>query len=204
MLCQFHQEEGENVSTGDEGTRTYGAVKCPNCGEVNLSNARHCSSCGYALSGSFSQKKAKRSTATVKVPQKKDAKELVSSAFYLALYIGWSLFSIFLTGYAYGFLASFGLVAVFASAILFLHLFAPVAVGLRFVEKKAYGTVVFVCWLILSFFNATGILAVVSGLGMLGALAVTIFAWIVIVLVYALINNMFFDFPFGGKQPVKP
>jgi hypothetical protein len=129
---------------------------------------------------------------------------LVATPLKVAISPAIRLFSIFLTGYAYGFLASFGLVAVFASAILFLHLFAPVAVGLKFVEKKAYGTVVFVCWLISSFFNATGILAVVSGLGMLGALAVTILAWIVIALVYALINSMFFDFPFGGKQPVKP
>jgi len=204
MLYQFHQEEGENVSTGDDETRVYGTVKCPNCGEVNVSNARHCSGCGYTLSSSFPQKKAKRPTATAKVSQKKDAKDLVSSAFYIALSIGWSLFSFFLTGYAYGLLVPFGLVAVFASAILFLHLFAPVAVGLRFVKKKAYGTAVFVCWLILSFFNATSIFAFVSGLGMWGALAVTIFAWIVIVLVYALINSMFFDLPFGGKQPVKP
>jgi ribosomal protein L32 len=186
--------QGKLMSSRDKGTKVYGAQVCPNCGEASSANAKYCAHCGCVLSVPFSskqirkpQKIAKRSTL--------NAKEVISKAFYFGLGIGWVLFSIFVSIWVYSILISFGLIALVISLLSFLHLFAPIVILGNLVRKENYGAIVFACWLVLSLFNATSIFSLSSDLGIYASLAMTVFAWIIIVLTYAFINNMIFSFP---------
>lgn len=180
----------------DEGTRMYGIVKCRKCGYDNRFNARYCSSCGHAFTVATMGGQIKKSKMSKSIPRMKRWKENISKAFSVLLVVGWSLFSLFAAGAAFTFLAPLGLASFFLSAILFLYLFAPVAIWGDLIKRRNYGAIVFVCWFILSVVVAIGTFDLVLGLGMAGAVAVTIFVWIISAVIFAFLNSILFDFPF--------
>jgi hypothetical protein len=182
------------MSSRDNGTKVYGAQVCPNCGEVDSAGAKYCAHCGYALSVPSSPKKTRKPQKIAK-RSALNTKEVISKAFYFSLGIGWILFSIFVSIWVYSILISFGSIALVISVLSFLHLSAPIIILGNLIRKENYGAIVFVCWLVLSLFNATGIYSLSSDLGIYASLAMTILVWIVIVLIYAFINNMIFSFP---------
>ena len=182
------------MSSRDKRTKIYGAQVCPNCGEANSATAKYCAHCGNALSVPSSRKQIKKPQMTSK-RLTLNAKEVISKAFYFGLGIGWVLFSIFASIWVYGILIPFGWIAFITSLLFFLHLFAPITILGKLTRKENYGTIVFACWLALSLLNAIGIFSLSSNLGIFASLAITVFAWIIIVLIYAFINNMIFNFP---------
>jgi hypothetical protein len=182
------------MSSRDKGTKVYGAQVCPNCGEVNSVGAKYCAHCGCALSVPFSPKQIKKSQKIAK-KSALNTKEVISKAFYFALGIGWVFFSIFVSIWVYSILSSFGVIALVISLLSFLHFFSPIIILGNLSRKENYGAIVFACWLMLSLFNATSIFSLSSDLGIFASLAMTVLMWIIIVLIYAFINNMIFSFP---------
>jgi hypothetical protein len=113
----------------------------------------------------------------------------------LAIAIGWSLFSLFLAVWVYVLLANLGLTAFVISALVFLHLFGAVAVWRGLMKKESCGVAVFACWLLLSLLNAASLYSMCLSFGVLGALAITILAWLVLFLTYSYLNRTIFGFP---------
>lgn len=136
----------------------------------------------------------KKSKASGRGLQIESVKEGISKAFSFALAIGWS-FSLSFSSGVYRFFVPLGSVSFFVSTILFLYLFAPVAIWSRLIKKKNYGTIC-VCVLVhFEFVCCNEYIRLVSGLGFMESLAIMVFALIICVLTFVFVNWMFFDFP---------